>query len=343
MRREKSVLNRGFTTIVMGALVLGLISACSLFNQTPVARIVASVVSGSSPLSVTFQAVLPNEAASYDPDGTIVTYGWDFGDGTTDSGATVQHTYTTLEAVKVFIVTLTITDDDGNSATATQTIEVNSDGSVSTGTGVPTARFTVNRFIGVDPLSVSFNATTSTAGSGSIVAYNWDFADGETATGSNPTHVFSPESGETTTYPATLFVWNSNDQVNTFQMDIIVIVPEVGNQDDAPIAEVTVTDPNIIYWFDAEASTPSLFEVKFDPRGSSADPGHSVDYFAWDFGDGSRQVETSDLEITHIYALSAPARTYVARLTVFDDSGLEDTAIVNITLINPQEDPDDDE
>ena len=133
---------------------------------------------------------------------------------------------------------------------------------------------------------------------------------------------------------------NSDDQVDAEQVNIIVIVPDNTTQDDPPIAEVTVTGPDIIFWFDAQATVPSLFEVKFDPRGSSADAGHIVDYFAWDFGDGSQLVETSDLEVTHIYALSAPSRTYVARLTVFDDSGLEDTEMMNITLVNPQEDPD---
>jgi len=337
MRIEKSVRLRGLGIIVLGALLLGLVLSCSLFNQAPVARIDADVLSGNSPLAITFSAT-----DSTDADGTITAYVWTFSDGDSDTGPNVQHTFTTLDTIEVFTVTLTVTDDDGASAQATQTIEVSSDGEPSTGTGTPTARFTASKFIGVEPLVVTFDATGSTPGAGTITAYNWNFGDDGTATGLKPTHTFTPDPEETTTYQATLFVWNSNGQVDAAQQEIIVIVPGE-DPDDEPIAEVTVTDPNIIYWFDAQASTPSLFEVKFDPRGSSADAGHSVDYFAWDFGDGSQQVETSDLEVTHIYALSAPSPTYIARLTVFDDSGLEDTAIVNITLVNPQEDPDNDE
>jgi PKD repeat protein len=338
MRIEKSVRLRGLGIIVLGALLLGLVLACSLFNQTPVARIGANAVSGGSPLAVTF-----NANNSEDNDGTITAYLWDFGDGETGTGQTAQHTFVTIEPVEMFTVTLTVTDDDGASAQATQTIEVVSDGEPSTGTGVPTARLTANKFIGVDPLTVTFDASGSSAGGGTITAYNWNFGDGGTGTGAKPTHTFTPDPEVTTTFPATVFVWNSNGQVDAAQLDIIVIVPDNEDQDDDPIAEVFVTGPDIIYWFDAQASFPSLFEVKFDPRGSSADAGHSLEYFAWDFGDGSQQVETSDLEITHIYALSAPSRTFVARLTVFDDSGLEHTAIVNITLVNPQDDPDEED
>ena len=337
MSSEKSVRLRELGIVVLGALLLGLILACSLFNQAPIARIVANVLSGNSPLSVTF-----NATTSTDADGTITAYAWNFGDEDTDTGANVTHTFTTTSAIESFEVTLTITDNNGATSQATQTIEVHLNGEGPVGTGMPTARFTASKFIGVSPLIVTFNAAGSTAGSGTIAAYNWNFADGTQKTGAQVTHTFIPDPETTTTYPATLYVWNSNDQVDTEQLEIIVIVPTV-DDDDAPIAEIFVTGPDILYWFDAQATIPSLFEVQFDPRGSSADAGHSLEYFAWDFGDDSQQVETSDLEVTHIYALSAPTRTFVAKLTVYDDSGLEDTAIVNITLVNPQEDPDDDE
>lgn len=326
MSSEKGVRIRGVALILLGALLLGLILACSLFNRPPVALITTDVLSGNSPLLVTFAAT-----DSDDADGTITAYAWDFGDEEADTGANVQHTFTTTNAIEVFEVTLTVTDNNGATSQATQTIEVYLDGEAPTGTGLPTARFTASKFIGVSPLTVTFDATASTAGSGTIAAYNWNFADGTQTTGVQVTHTFIPDPEVTTTYPATLFVWNSNDQVDTEQLDIIIIVPTVDGG-DPPVAEVSVSDPIELYDSANPASIPSLFEVEFDPRGSSADAGHSLDYFAWDFGDGDSHVETSDLKVTHIYALSAQSRTYVAKLTVFDDSGLEHTAIVNITL-----------
>ena len=327
MSFEKSVRLRGLGIVVLGALLLGLILACSLFNQAPVARIVANVLSGNSPLLVTF-----NATDSTDADGTITAYVWNFGNEEADTGLNVTYTFTTTDAVEIVEVTLTVTDNNGATSQATQTIEVHLNGEQPTGTGMPTARFTASKFIGVSPLIVTFDATASTPGTGTIAAYNWDFGDDTQAAGAAPAHTFIPDPEVTTTYTVTLFAWNSNDQVDTEQMEIIVIMPADNPDLENPVADVFVTGPTMIYESDSRPNIASLFEVKLDPRGSYADAGHSLEYFAWDFGDGDLQVEKSDLEVTHIYPLSAPSHTYVAKLTVFDDQGLEHTALVNITL-----------
>jgi PKD repeat protein len=51
---------------------------------------------------------------SYDPDGEIVEYLWDFGDGTTDEGVVVSHEYTSAQGTgwRPQII-LTVVDDDG--------------------------------------------------------------------------------------------------------------------------------------------------------------------------------------------------------------------------------------
>jgi len=49
-------------------------------------------------------------SASYHPDGTIVSYDWDFGDNTTGTGILVSHIYT---AVGIYNANLTVTDDRG--------------------------------------------------------------------------------------------------------------------------------------------------------------------------------------------------------------------------------------
>jgi DNA/RNA endonuclease G (NUC1) len=55
--------------------------------------------------SATFSA-----SGSLDPNGTLVSYAWDFGDGLTGSGVSVAHTYAQDGA---FTVRLTVTDNDG--------------------------------------------------------------------------------------------------------------------------------------------------------------------------------------------------------------------------------------
>ena len=64
-----------------------------------------------SPLSPQIgQAVTFNASSSYDPDGFIVSYYWDFGDGTNGTGISVFHTYFVNGT---FTVTLTVVDNDG--------------------------------------------------------------------------------------------------------------------------------------------------------------------------------------------------------------------------------------
>lgn len=58
---------------------------------------------------------------SSDPDGSIVSYAWTFGDGGSDNGATTSHTY---GADGSYNVTLTVTDDQGASDSQQQTVTV---------------------------------------------------------------------------------------------------------------------------------------------------------------------------------------------------------------------------
>ncbi len=56
---------------------------------------------------------------STDPDGSVASYAWDLGDGSTATGATTAYTY---PAAGTYTVTLTVTDDRGGSAVTTRTV-----------------------------------------------------------------------------------------------------------------------------------------------------------------------------------------------------------------------------
>ncbi|MGH2984129.1 MAG: PKD domain-containing protein [Solirubrobacterales bacterium] len=62
-----------------------------------------------------------NGSSSTDPDGSIATYAWDFGDGSSGSGATAEHTYA---APGTYTVMLRVTDDDGSSAADSKLVTV---------------------------------------------------------------------------------------------------------------------------------------------------------------------------------------------------------------------------
>jgi len=86
-------------------------------NQPPTAVISAAPTTGVGPLSVTFDG-----SGSTDPDGTIATWAWSFGDGTSGSGVMITHVYT---AAGTYVPTLTVTDNGGATNTTSTSIVVN--------------------------------------------------------------------------------------------------------------------------------------------------------------------------------------------------------------------------
>ncbi len=79
-------------------------------NQPPTAQFTHSL-EGSF---VTFDA-----SSSHDPDGSIVQYKWDFGDGTSATGVQTEHNYNDLKSISV---TLTVIDDANGVSLSQQTI-----------------------------------------------------------------------------------------------------------------------------------------------------------------------------------------------------------------------------
>ena len=73
-------------------------------------------VTGYAPMTVNFDA-----SGSSDPDGSIVSYVWDFGDTNSGAGDSVSHTY---NSAGTYTVTLTITDDGANESMVTTYITV---------------------------------------------------------------------------------------------------------------------------------------------------------------------------------------------------------------------------
>ena len=85
-------------------------------NKVPVASFTATPSSGQVPVAASFDA-----SASSDADGTITSYDWTFGDGTSATGVTADHTYS---AIGTYTVTLFVTDDQGAVGSTTRTISV---------------------------------------------------------------------------------------------------------------------------------------------------------------------------------------------------------------------------
>ncbi|RZQ63647.1 PKD domain-containing protein [Amycolatopsis suaedae] len=118
-------------------------------------------------------------SASSDPDGSIASYAWDFGDGKSGEGATPSHSYATAGE---YTVKLTVTDNEGKTGTVSKKVSA---GAPPAGEP-PTAQFTAN----CSWANCTFDGTRSTDPDGDIASYAWDFGDGKTGSGPTATHTY---------------------------------------------------------------------------------------------------------------------------------------------------------
>lgn len=115
---------------------------------------------------------------STDPDGQVVKWEWDFGDGTTSTERNPIHKYTAKDK---YTVKLTVTDNGGLTNTATKTMPV--------GIKPPVANFAFS------PTSPRVGQTVrftdqSTDPDGTITSWSWNFGDGNSSTEKNPQHQY---------------------------------------------------------------------------------------------------------------------------------------------------------
>jgi chitodextrinase len=177
-------------------------------NQPPLAVITASPLSGGVPLTVQFDG-----SRSRDPDGTIIEYLWDFGDGATASGVKVSHTY--MEA-GLYLAVLTVRDNRGATALDSVRIKV--------GNPPPIARLTATPRNGFAPLTVQFDALASSDPAAlivpqRIVRYEWDLGDGTGAFGEKVSHIYTRAG----VYTVTLRVFDDDGASDRAQTEIRVL------------------------------------------------------------------------------------------------------------------------
>ena len=263
----------------------------------PVAVASANPTTGTAPLEVTF-----NGSDSTD-DVAVVSYIWDFKDGTPVSSlANPVHTFT---IAGVYNVELTVQDDQGLTATTTVLINVNS-----ANNAPPVAIASANPISGDIPLEVTFTGDGSTDDV-AVVSYLWDFNDGSaTVTDPNPTHTFN----QAGTYMVELTVADAEGLTDMTTISITASPP--GN--DAPEA---VLDASPI-----DGMAP--LQVSFTGSNSSDDKG--IASYLWDFNDGTPSSAEADPKHTFINPGS-----YTVSLTVADDEGLMDIENVTINVIEP--------
>ncbi|QXP52979.1 PKD domain-containing protein [Cellulophaga sp. HaHa_2_1] len=257
-------------------------------NHAPTAIATSDVTSGAPSLDVQFTG-----DTSMDPDtGEVLTYAWDFGDGSTATTANPSHSFTTAGT---YTVTLTVTDDGTPALNSTDTITI----IVTDANQAPTAIGTSDITSGEVSLAVQFTGDTSTdPDTGDVLTYAWDFGDGSTATTANPTHTFTTAG----TYDVTLTVTdNGTPALSSSEVIITITVNAPINQAPTAIATSDITS--------GEAS----LDVQFTGDTSTDPDAGDVLTYAWDFGDGTTATTANP---AHTFTTVG---TYDVTLTVTDD------------------------
>jgi len=235
----------------------------------------------------------------------------------------VTHTYTTAGT---YTVVLRVTDDCDKTSTAQKVITVNpADDNGGDGGPGPNATFTATPLTGQSPLTVTFNASASTAPGMSITAYFWDFGDGATGAGITTTHTYGPT--VTTTYNVVLRVIASDNSEDTDTKSVTVTVAGATPPEDNPTASFT-TAPN-------KVTAPR--KVVCDPENSEATAGRTLTEWIWRFGDGTAaQSRNNDDPIEHRYETSLASETFAITLHVIDDEDGWDIEQRDVVVENEQ-------
>ena len=194
-------------------------------NQKPVAN------PGGPYVKKLNQSVSFNGSQSMDPDGEILFYRWNFGDGSSQIlDISPEHTYTDPG---VYTVTLTVVDDDGRSSMANTTATIQGTIFINT---PPVATY-IGPSMATVGQEASFNASLSNDSDGSIVGYRWDFnGDGTFDIDWVTTPVVTTTFSSPGSYVVQLEVIDNNDAVSSYSTTISVKdVPKTPGFDVLPL------------------------------------------------------------------------------------------------------------
>jgi len=263
-------------------------------NGTPVPSFTYAPSTPLTKSDVTFDGSL-----STDSDGRIVSYSWNFGDGSQGSGAIAKHEFSTMGT---YTVTLTVTDDRGQSASLSKGVSV-------AGTTDPRADFVLSPSSPSVNDKIFFNAATSTAAIGrTIVRYDWDYGSGRQDSG--------------------MLVWHIYAQPGSYTV-VLTVTDDVGNKGSTS-KTVTVGTGSLKPSFTFSPTSPNNGDtVYFNGKGSTST--HPITSYAWNFGDGTT---ASGEAPPHVFACTGTTSdvTFVVRLTVEDSNGSTATTTSNVTV-----------
>ena len=163
----------------------------------------------------------------------------DFGDGNTDTGKVVSHSF---ETPGDFNVVLTVADGAGNEATTSLPVLVHdiTSPNVNFNWSYVDSDGEVRNFAAVEGIPVNFNAGLTNDNSGRPLTYEWDFSDGTNKEGKEVTHTFE-NNISSEGYQVILVVTDESNNSN--QQSLLVSVQEK-DRPDLYISQLTFSKDN---------------------------------------------------------------------------------------------------
>ncbi|MDD3145170.1 MAG: PKD domain-containing protein [Candidatus Gracilibacteria bacterium] len=213
----------------------------------------------------------------------IIKYEWDFGDGTTGFGKTINHKYENAGTYKV-----TLIGTDSNNVKIEKTLYVNITNNINTTNNNIDISY---NYLGGN--NYNFEGINNT--NNNIIKYEWNFGDGTTGLGKTVDHKYENAG----TYKVTLIGTDSNN----VKIEKIVYVSNtsITNENNNKLS----IDANPIF-----GNSPLLINLSSIFSGNN----NGATYF-WDFGDG-----TSSLGKTNNHIYKEPG-VYNVTLTLKDSNG----------------------
>ncbi len=201
--------------------------------------------------------------ASADPDGTIASYSWAWGDGAVTTGATGSHSYA---AAGSYPVTLSVTDNSGALAVVSHLLTATAPANAP-----PVPDFSVS----CADLACTVDGSASTDPGGVVTGYAWDWGDGTQTTGATSAHSYAAAGP----YRIVLSVVDDGGAAASTGKDVVVTAPA----SQPPVASFTLACTVLTCTVDGSASS---------------DPDGTVVGFGWNWGDG---VTSSGATSSHTY------------------------------------------
>jgi PKD repeat protein len=287
-----------FAVLLMAVAVAGKL-ATAASSQGPSASFTFNPASPLSGEQISFNS-------SSTDDGSLSQWEWDFDDGDTGSGESLNHTFA---IPGMYTVALTVTDDEGLSDTAQQTVTVQN--------REPSADFDWNPASPFTGENVSFRSLSSDP-EDRIASQRWDLDnDGEydDATGGSASRSF-PAAGP---YTVSLLVEDQDGGTSTISRTVDVAdLPNV-----KPDANFSISP----------ASPTILDNVTF--TSTSTDSDGSIASYAWDLDNDGAYNDASGSAASKMFPL---AGTYTIGLLVTDNEGETDTVAKTVTVGTPPND-----